>query len=66
MYVELSAEDCRDRARHCFGQAVAETDDDNRREQHLRDGEMWMSRWRLWTTGNAPMEQVAGRQTRAA
>jgi hypothetical protein len=65
MYVELSAEDCRDRARHCFGQAVAESDD-NRREQHLRDGEMWMSRWRLWTPGNAPTEQVAGRQTRAA
>jgi len=65
MQVELSAEECRDRARACFGLAVAEADE-KRREHHLRDGEMWMSRWRLWTPGNAPVAYVSGEAPRAA
>ena len=65
MYVELSAEDCRDQARECFAHAVAEPDE-TRREQHLRDGEMWMSRWRIWTPGNAPSDYVSAEATRAA
>ncbi len=65
MYVELSAEDCRDRARACFAEAVAEPDE-ARREHHLRDGEMWMSRWRFWTPTNAPADYVSEGATRAA
>jgi hypothetical protein len=65
MYVELSAEECRKRARACFGEAVAEADA-KRREDHLRDGEMWMSRWRIWAPGNAPTAYVSGDVTRAA
>jgi hypothetical protein len=65
MFVELSAEECRERARDCFGLAVAEPDD-ARREQHLRDGEMWMSRWRVWTPGNAPVDRVEEARTRMA
>jgi len=65
MYVELSAEDCRDQARECFAHAVAEPDE-RRREQHLRDGEMWMSRWRFWTSSNAPTAYVSEDETRAA
>ena len=64
MFVELSAEECRDRARTCFGRAVAEVDE-ARREQHLRDGETWMSRWRFWTPGNAPVERVVQAAARA-
>lgn len=64
MFVQLSAEDCRERARECFGRAVAEPDD-VRREQHLRDGEMWMARWRVWTSENAPLDHVSD-ETRAA
>jgi hypothetical protein len=65
MFVELSAENCRERARECFGLAVAEPDDE-RREQHLRDGEMWMSRWRFWSPGNAPVEPVNDSEVEAA
>jgi hypothetical protein len=65
MYVELSAAECRERARDCFGRAVAEPDE-KRREQHLRDGEMWMSRWRFWTPGSAPADYVSAGSTRAA
>ncbi|GEM_PF-4147288 len=65
MYVDLSAEECRDRARDCFALAVAE-DDERRREQHLRDGEMWMSRWRFWTPANAPAVYSPQGRTRAA
>lgn len=65
MYVELSAEDCRDRARECFAEAVAEPDE-ARREQHLRDGEMWMSRARFWTPANAPTAYVSDSEVLAA
>ena len=65
MYIELSAEDCRDQARECFAHAVAEPDE-TRREQHLRDGEMWMSRWRFWTSSNAPTAYVCDGGVRAA
>jgi hypothetical protein len=65
MHREMSAEDCRERARGCFGRAVAEPDE-TRREQHLRDGEMWMTRWRYWTPASAPIEPASEVATRAA
>lgn len=65
MVVELTAGQCRERARICFGLGVAELEE-SRRERHLRDGEMWMARWRLWTPGNAPLGEVAERPVRSA
>lgn len=44
----LTAEQCRERARELFAQAVAE-DDLMKREALLIRGERWMSYWRFWS-----------------
>jgi hypothetical protein len=43
----LNADQYRARARNCFRRAVAEQDPVVR-EDHLREGERWMARWRMW------------------
>lgn len=44
----LTAEECRERARAIFAEAVAE-EDLTRREALLIRGERWMSHWRFWS-----------------
>lgn len=43
----LTAAQCRDRARNCFRRAVVE-ENLTAREEHLKEGETWMMRWRTW------------------
>ncbi|CAN5142050.1 hypothetical protein BH09PSE1_BH09PSE1_10070 [soil metagenome] len=48
----LTAAQCRDRARNCFRRAVAE-ENLTAREEHLKEGETWMMRWRIWAPDSA-------------
>lgn len=49
----LTAAQCRDRARNCFRRAVVE-ENLTAREEHLKEGETWMMRWRIWTPDPDP------------